>query len=335
MKTAVLLINLGTPDSYQTADVRKYLVEFLTDRRVIDIPAIRRNLLVRGIIAPFRAPKSAAAYKTIWTEKGSPLMVHSLELKLKMQESLGAEFQVELAMRYGNPSIKSVLDQLKKQALRKIKIIPLYPHYASASSGSVLEKVMQELSQWETIPSIDWVMDFYNDPGLIDAFVAQGKKYNPIDYDHVLFSFHGLPERQLIKADEFNLCCQKADCCQSMHSKNMNCYGAQSYETTRLIAERFQLPTEKYSVSFQSRLGKTPWKKPFTSEVLEKLAKAGKKKVLVFCPSFVCDCLETLYEISIDYQAEFIKSGGEKLQLVEGLNSSEVWVNALKVIALK
>jgi ferrochelatase len=327
--TGILLVNLGTPDSPNTPDVRKYLIEFLTDARVIDIPTINRQLLVRGIIAPFRAPKSAKCYKEIWSETGSPLLHLGKELRSKVAEELGSEYQVELAMRYQSPSLESVLEKFKGKALKKLRVIPLFPQYASASTGSVIQEVMRIVSQWLVIPDIEIVNSFHDHPGMIKAFAELGGEHDLSEYDHVLFSYHGLPARQLVKSDSGNHCGQSPDCCFTLSEKNYYCYGAQCYATTEAIVAEMGIPKEKYSVSFQSRLGKTPWKKPYTVEVLEELAKAGKKNVLVFCPAFVADCLETIFEIRVENSELFHEWGGEKLTLVDGLNTHPTWVKAM------
>jgi ferrochelatase len=328
-KTGILLVNLGTPDSPATADVRKYLVEFLTDERVIDIPPIRRNLLVRGIIGPFRAPKSAKSYKEIWTKEGSPLMTISVDLKTAVAKALGDDYQVELAMRYQSPSIASALARFKGQYLKKLRIIPLFPHYASASTGSVHQEVMRLLSKWQAIPDVEFVNSYPINQGMINAFAELGRLHRPETFDHVLMSFHGLPERQLIKADTHNHCLQAADCCAQWNDKNQYCYSAQCYATAVAIAKELGLSKSQYSVSFQSRLGKTPWRKPYTSEVIHELAKQGKKRVLVFCPAFVADCLETIFEVRVEYNEEFKAAGGQEIVLVEGLNTHPTWVEAL------
>ncbi len=328
-KTGILLVNLGTPDSPATSDVRKYLVEFLTDGRVIDIPPIRRQLLVRGIIGPFRAPKSAKSYKAIWTEKGSPLMYISQELRDLVAVAMGDAYQVELAMRYQSPSIQSALEKFKGKFLKKIRVIPLFPHYASASTGSVHQEVMRILSTWQAIPQVEFVNSYPTDPGMIAAFVAQGRKHDLKTFDHVLFSFHGLPERQLISADEHNHCLKAENCCATWGEKNQYCYSAQCHATAQALAREFDLQPDQYTITYQSRLGKTPWKQPYTSDVIHDLAQQGKKRVLVFCPAFVSDCLETIFEIRVEYNEEFKAAGGEELVLVDGLNTSPLWVEAL------
>jgi ferrochelatase len=334
-KKGILLVNLGTPDSPETADVRKYLNEFLMDGRVIDINPVSRALLVRGIIVPFRAPKSAKLYKAIWSkETGSPLLHYSILQHKALVERLGDEYQVELAMRYQSPSIESALERLKKNLVGDIKVIPMFPQYASASTGSVHDKVMKLVSEWQTIPNITFINSFHDDDLMITTFAQNALKYQPKTYDHILFSFHGLPQRQLIKCDHTGNYCLKVDeCCNNLNDTNKLCYSAQSYDTARLIAEQLSIPKEKYTVCFQSRLGNDPWVQPYTSQVIAQLAKEGKKRLLVFCPAFVADCLETVYEVTVEYGDEFKALGGEHVQLVESLNDSPTFIDALERMA--
>ncbi|MEJ5964379.1 ferrochelatase [Pedobacter immunditicola] len=329
-KKGILLVNLGTPDSPEVGDVRKYLDEFLMDERVIDINVFKRNLLVRGIIVPFRSPKTAKLYKEIWDENGSPLLYFSKIQTALVQEALGEEYHVELAMRYQSPSIQAALENMKAGLVESIRVIPLFPQYASASTGSVIQKVMEIVSKWQTIPDISFVNSFHDNKLMIETFADNARRYQPETYDHVLFSFHGLPERQLIKCDHTGHHCLKKDnCCATLTDVNKFCYSAQSYDTARLIAAELNIPAEKYSVCFQSRLGKEPWVQPYTSDVLKELAAKGKKRLLVFCPAFVADCLETLYEISVEYHEDFKALGGEEVQLVASLNDHPKWIEAM------
>jgi protoporphyrin/coproporphyrin ferrochelatase len=333
-KTGVLLINLGTPDSTSTPDVRKYLRQFLLDRRVIDVPYLQRWLLINLIIAPFRAPKSAKLYKEVWLEEGSPLKVYSLKLKDLLANALGEEYEVELAMRYQSPSIESTVKRWEHRGLSKIIIIPLFPQYASASTGSATEEAMRVIQQWELIPNLDIVENFFEHPLFIDAFVDLGRKYMQVqDFDHVVFSYHGLPERQILKASVEGHC-KLGGCCAHYTANNKYCYRAQCFETTRLLVEKLGLQKDQYTVCFQSRLGKTPWIKPYADDVIPELAKAGKKKILFFSPSFVADCLETIEEGGEEYKELFLHAGGEHWQLVESLNVSPMWVECLKDIVI-
>lgn len=326
--TGILLVNLGTPDSPSVPDVRKYLKEFLLDERVIDIPAPQRNLLVRGIIAPFRAPKSAKLYEQIWNENGSPLLSFSKLLKTKLQNKLGENYLVELAMRYQSPSIKNGLDILKKANCNKIIVVPLFPQYSSAANGSVVEKVMDIIKSDPVFPELRFTGSFHQQPLFIKAFSENGIKYNPQEYDHIIFSFHGLPERQITKSlPHFN--CLSETCCDNLTLQNHLCYRAQCFETARAISTSLNIAKEKYTVCFQSRLGKTPWIKPYSDEVIKQLAAKGIKKILAFSPAFVADCLETIYEIGVEYDTIFKEHGGEKIQLVESLNDNDLFVDCL------
>jgi ferrochelatase len=329
-KTGVLLVNLGTPDSPSVSDVRSYLSQFLNDPRVIDIPWLLRKILVNGIIVPFRAPKSAKVYKELWTENGSPLLFHSNDVKNLLQKELAGEYEVFLAMRYKNPSIPDVLEEMRWKNFDKIIVVPMFPQYASASTGSALEEVMRELCKWWVIPEIRMISQYYNHPLYIDAFVERGKQYNLSEYDHILFSYHGLPERQVDKVYKDDLC-KDHDCEHEITEENKLCYKATCYATTRLLVEKLNIPQEKYTVCFQSRLDKK-WLEPFSDKVVEECAKKGMKKILVFSPAFTADCLETTIEIGEEYQELFEEHGGEKVQLVESLNSHPLWIQCLKAL---
>src|SRR5690554_5765518 len=328
-KTGVLLINLGTPDDAKIGPVRRYLFEFLNDPRVIDIPWLLRKLLVNLIIVPFRAPASTKIYKELWTEKGSPLIIYGESVKEKLQAKLGDKFAVHLAMRYQNPSMEKVLAEMRMQNYQKIIIVPLFPHYASASSGSAMEKAMKIISKWWVIPEISMISQFWDHPKFIDAFVARGKQYNVEEYDHVLFSYHGLPERHVDKVYEDGKPCADHNCEHEITEDNKYCYKATCFATTRLLAEKLGIPEEKYTVAFQSRLN-DKWLEPFSDKVVEERAKKGDKKLLAFSPAFVADCLETTVEIGIEYQEIFEEHGGEKVQLVESLNDHPLWIEALE-----
>lgn len=329
MKTGILLANLGTPDSYETSDVRRYLRQFLMDGRVIDIPWFPRFLLVNGIIAPFRAPKSAAVYKKVWLPGGSPLKVYGLSLAEKVQGFLGPDFLVKLGMRYQNPSMESALEEFRKAGIKNIQIIPLFPQYASATSGSVVEEAGRIFSAWQCIPEFRITGPFYNEGFFLDPIAAMLKEaWNLADYDQVLFSYHGLPERQIRKGDAAG-CCLKENCCGSIRKDNFLCYRAQCFETSRLLASRSGIPAEKYSTSFQSRLGRDPWIKPYTEDLIKSWPGKGVKKVLVLSPSFVSDCLETTEEIGDEYREVFMHAGGEIWDLLPCLNDGNDWAKGL------
>jgi ferrochelatase len=326
----VLLVNLGTPDSPQTPDVRKYLREFLMDKRVIDINAPQRFALVQGIIAPLRAPKSAKIYQQLWTDRGSPLLFHGQDVQRMLQEKLGSDYYVTLGMRYQSPSISKALKELQDRHVDRIIVLPLFPHYASASTGSVADKVMEIVKDWQIIPSLNFINTFCDEPLFIKAWAEVTRPYMQQEkWDHYIFSYHGLPERQ-IKKGSYGDYCQFGECCATYGKLNRYCYRAQCFETTRMLAKELGIKENQYTVTFQSRLGKDPWIKPFTDEVIVDLPAKGIKKVLAFSPAFVADCLETTIEVGHEFKEMFLKAGGEKWQLVDSLNSSPEWLNALE-----
>jgi len=330
--TGLLLINLGTPDAPTTPAVRRYLREFLSDPRVIDINAVGRALLLHLFILPFRPAKSAHAYQQIWDrERGSPLLAYSKELAAGVAAKLGDSWRVELAMRYGNPTIASALSTLRGAGVDRIVVLPLYPQYAASSTATSVARVMElATSTWDTVP-LDIVPAFHADPGFLAAFTAVAQPaLAEARADHVLFSFHGLPERQIRKSDP-NAHCLRDGCCDALGPANANCYRAQCYATARDLAAR--LAITDYTVCFQSRLGRTPWIEPHTDVLLDRLAQQGKKRLAVFCPAFVADCLETLEEIGIRARAQFKAAGGEELTLVPSLNATPAWIDAVCAIA--
>lgn len=335
-KKGVLLVNLGTPDSPSVPDVRKYLREFLMDKRVIDIPFLSRWMLVNLIIAPFRSPKSAKVYRQLWQERGSPLMFYGEDVKDLLAKSLGDDYQVTLAMRYQSPSIEKGLAELQSAKVNEIIVIPLFPQYASATTGSVIDKVMEIVKTWQNIPSIKTIDKFFDHPLMIKAFAERARKYmqSVDDFDFYVFSYHGIPERQIKKASVENYC-QLDKCCAVYTKKNQYCYRAQCFATSRLLAAELGIPEDKYIVSFQSRLGKDPWIQPYTDEVLKELPKEGKKNVLAFSPAFVADCLETTIEVGEEFKEEFEEAGGEHWQLVDSLNDHPLWVECLEDLVKK
>jgi ferrochelatase len=330
----LLLINLGTPDDPSVRSVRRYLREFLSDPRVIDLSPVARALLVHLVILPFRPRRSAEAYTKIWTPRGSPLRVYGEDLAAATRARLGDGWRVELAMRYGAPSIADALARLRAAGAERLVVFPLYPQYASSSTGSSLEAVYRALAPLEVVPPACAVEPFYDRPLFLDAFAAVGGPVVAAERpDHVLFSFHGLPERQVRRADPGGAhCLARADCCDRIVAENRACYRAQCFATARGIAERLALPDGRWSVSFQSRLGRTPWIRPHTDVVLPELARGGTRRVAVFCPAFVADCLETLEEIGIRGRESFLAAGGESLALVPSLNATPQWADA--VVAL-
>lgn len=331
----VLLINLGTPDSTKTSDVRKYLREFLFDARVIDIPAVPRWLLVNLIIGPFRAPKSAKEYRKVFTEKGSPLLYLSEELTQKVQHSLGDDYIVSLGMRYQSPSLETALAPLKDKGLKEITVIPLYAQYASATTGSTIQAVNEIINTWQIIPSIRFISNFVDEPKFIEAWVDVAKTYMHKAYDHYVFSFHGLPERQIKKGSCDGYCQLSDKCCSNYNQKNYYCYRAQCFETARRVCASLGIEEKDYSVCFQSRLGRDPWIQPYIDDTLDQLIEHNHKNVLVFSPAFVSDCLETNIEIGEEYKEQFLEKGGESWQLVESLNTNPKWVECLHHLVTK
>ncbi len=334
-KKGVLLVNLGTPDAPSKGAVYRYLKQFLLDRRVIDYNWLARNLLVRGLIVPFRSSNSAKLYQKLWTPAGSPLKVYGEKLEEALRPLLGEGYEVALAMRYQNPSIESAINRLLKKQVSEIIVFPMFPQYASATTGSVHEEVMRILAKKETIPTVKLVNSYYDYGPMIEVYVENAQQFDIDSYDHFLFSFHGLPERQLKRADNCNHCLQSSDCCRTIFIKNQFCYSAQCYQTAFAIAAKLNLSKDQFTVCFQSRLGPEEWVKPYTSKVIEERAKKGDKQLLVFCPAFVADCLETTIEISFEYKEEFEEMGGERLDLVPSLNDHPKWITAVKELVLQ
>lgn len=327
---AIVLLQLGTPDSPTTKDCRKFLREFLSDPRVVDIPRFLRFLLVELIIAPFRSPKSAEAYQKIWTPKGSPLRVYSESLTQKIQAQFKGSAEVRLAMRYGAPRFSEVWKELRLKGCTEILLVPLYPQYASASTGTALEDALTCLQKEEGIPAIHVFPPFYKEDFYIECMAQRAANFDLKSYDHILFSFHGLPERQIQKTDlSAQHCLRSADCCHQETQANRFCYRAQSFQTASRLAMRLGIASEKWTLCFQSRLGRTPWIRPFTDHVIEERAKKGDKRLLVFSPSFVADCLETLEEIQMRSQESFLELGGAQLDLVPSLNDEDSWAKSL------
>lgn len=327
-KTAVLLINLGTPDSPSVSHVRSYLSQFLNDPRVIDIPWLARKLLVNLIIVPFRAPKSAKVYQQLWTHEGSPLLVISEKAAGLLQQQLPDNFRVFLAMRYKKPSIPDVLATIAAERFDRIIVLPMFPQYASASTGSAHDEVMRVIRKWWVIPEVKFISQYYDHPAYIEAFVARGHQYRLEEYDHILFSYHGLPERQVDKV-HMNGSCSDYNCSREINDANQYCYRATCYATTRRIAAALGIGEDRHTVCFQSRLNEK-WLTPFSDNVIRDCAKRGMKKLLVFSPAFTADCLETVVEIGIEYQHLFVEHGGEKVQLVESLNDHPSWIRCLR-----
>jgi ferrochelatase len=328
-KRGILLMNLGSPDSTEVKDVKRYLNQFLMDKRVIDKPWLLRALLVQGIIVPLRAPKSAEAYKTIWTKEGSPLIVLSKQLQAALQKEV--DEPVELTMRYGNPTPEAAFDRLmdRMPGLEEVVAVPLYPHYAMSSYETAVEYA-KEVHQKKKYPfSLTFIKPYYSEPEYIEALADRIKPYLDQPYDHILFSYHGVPARHVMKSDVTgNHCLQSPDCCDVTSPAHAYCYRHQGIATTRLVAEKLGVPRDKYSISYQSRLGKG-WLEPFTDIRLEEMPKEGIKRLLIICPAFVSDCLETLEEIAERGKESFMGAGGESYQMIPCLNTHPLWVSAL------
>lgn len=342
-KKGVLLVNLGTPDSPSVKDVRKYLREFLMDKYVIDLPYLTRWFLVNVIIATFRAPKSAEIYKQVWTKEGSPLKIYGLKVQELLQKKLGTDIHVAFAMRYQNPAIKVAIKELKNKGIDDLVVIPLYPQWASSSTKSSIEKVKEELKNHNYTPKVRFVETFTKNKKFIAAIAANGNKHwKTGKYDKILFSYHGVPERHVLKdcASNYgnNYCKLDDNCCKVYSDKNRLCYRAQCYETSRLVAKEMGLKESDYDVAFQSRLetrARDPWLKPYADIAAEEYPKNGVKNVLAFSPSFVADCLETTIEVGDEFKEIFEENGGENWQLVESLNDSPLWIEALEELATK
>ena len=321
-------MNLGSPASPETKDLKPYLSEFLMDERVIDVPKLLRSILVKGIIVPFRASKSAAKYKTIWTKEGSPLVVHTKKLVTLVQQKF--QEPVYYCMRYGTPATKDVLRKMHDEnpGLKNIIFFPLYPHYAMSSyeTAVVQAQELHKAAGYDSVLKI--VPPFFNYPSYINALANSIKPYLSRKYDHILFSYHGIPERHVKKTDCTGThCLKQVDCCNVPSAAHSFCYRHQVINTTELVAKKLNLDKAKYSFSFQSRLGRDPWLKPFTVDQLEHFPKTGIKKLLVVCPAFVSDCLETLEEIQIEGNEDFLKAGGESLTMIPAMNENADWVD--------
>ena len=325
-KKGVLLLNLGSPDSTSVSDVRKYLREFLMDPRVLDAPDLIRWIVVNLFILPTRPKNSAQAYESIWTEQGSPLIVVSEQYAEQLREKLS--IPVYLGMRYGNPSTESQVDAMIRDGIEEVLIFPLYPHYAMSSYESALVCATDCLKA--KAPQIQYqvVNPFYQDPEYIECLMDQAQPYLAKQHDYVLFSFHGIPERHLVKGDpSHSHCLFKEGCCEREHPAHATCYRHQCLATVRAFVERAGIPEGKYGVSFQSRLGKDPWLQPYTDRTLESLPEKGIQKLLVMCPAFVTDCLETLEEISEEGKELFLEAGGTAFEQIPCLNLNPRWID--------
>lgn len=331
MKKVLIVVNTGTPDSTDIKDVRKYLSEFLNDPYVISLPWLLRKILVNLVIVPFRAPRSAKLYRKVWTKSGSPLRTNLDDLVSKLQKKAGDDIVVKGAMRYGLPSLKAALEAVINEPANEITIFPLYPQYASSTTGSVRNLVYETYGHRQKLPALRFIEDYHSHPAFIETFARTISNYVPTGFDHVVFSYHGLPLSHIRKVHPGHEI-EKCECTKTMPPHGSHCYRAACYETTRLLARKLNLADGNYSTSFQSRLSGN-WLSPFTDEVVKELAHAGKKRILVAAPSFTADCLETLIEIGEEYSRLFKKEGGEKLTLAESLNAGDEWAEAiLKII---
>jgi ferrochelatase len=330
--TGVLLINLGTPDAPTPEAVGRYLREFLMDRFVIDLPAPLRWFLVNVLIVPRRKYQSALAYQKVQLAEGSPLLVHTRAFADKVADALrrdDKQYAVEYAMRYGNPSIGSALRKLRAQSVSRIIVLPLYPQYAESSFETAVVETKKRAAEFGCADRLEFLSPFYDRPGFIEAFGRKLKDHladKPAE--HILFSFHSLPESHITKLNP-NHCLRTTNCCEQITASNRNCYRAQCVFTAKAIARRAGLADDAYTVSFQSRLGRARWIGPNTEGVIKDLAQRGLKSIAVACPSFIADCLETVEEIAIRGRGTFIAAGGEDLQLVLSLNSDQHWADTV------
>jgi protoporphyrin/coproporphyrin ferrochelatase len=329
-RRGIILMNLGSPDSTTVKDIRKYLGEFLMDERVIDVPAFFRFLLVKGIIVPFRSPKSAHAYQSIWTNEGSPLIVFTKQLQSALQQQVAAP--VTIAMRYGSFSPTEAYEELmrKAPALEEVLLVPLYPHYAMSSYETAVEHAVKTHKRNKYPFRLQIIKPYYDDDDYITALAESIRPYLQSDFDHVLFSYHGVPERHIYKGDLTRQhCLRVGDCCNVDSEAHKQCYRHQCFKTTRLVAQKLGLDNNKFSNSFQSRLGRDEWLKPYTAQRLQDMPAEGIRKLLVVCPAFISDCLETLEEIAIQGKQSFLAAGGEKFEAIPCLNVHPLWVKAI------
>lgn len=326
---AVLLVNLGSPDNADTPSVRRYLNQFLMDRYVIQLPWFFRRMIVSLFVLPTRPKASAEAYKSVWMDQGSPLVVLSERLKQAVQASL--DMPVSMAMRYGNPSIENELLALSERPeIDEVLFAPLYPHYAESTVVTSIVEAKRIIAKHKLNIKLTVLEPFYDNPDYIDALVLSAEPYLKQDYDHIVFSYHGLPESHITKLDTSRQhCLQQDNCCQQHHEAHKTCYRHHVIRTTELFVNKLGLEQDKYSISFQSRLGRAKWLGPNTEDRLRELAQSDVKNILVICPAFVTDCLETLEEIAIRGQEVFIEAGGTKLTLIPCLNDNPAWVDAL------
>jgi ferrochelatase len=323
-------MNLGSPASTELTDIKNYLAEFLMDKRVIDYPYLLRLLLVRGIIVPFRAPQTAKAYRSIWTKDGSPLITITRQLQEAVTNAV--DFPVTIAMRYGTPNIRQAFEKLRSDhpGLEQVILLPLYPHYAMSSYETAVVQAREVHRKGKYSFALETIRPFYNEPGYVAALSQKIAPYLEKEYDHILFSYHGIPESHITKGDITGTHCLKSESCCSVDSPaHKQCYRHQCFVTTKLVTEQLNIPQEKYTLSFQSRLGRAEWLKPYTAELLTQLPSKGIKKLLIVCPAFVSDCLETLEEIAEEGKELFLHAGGESFTMIPCLNTDDTWVRTI------
>jgi len=326
----ILLVNLGSPKSTRVEDVKEYLDEFLMDEKVIDYRWFFRSLLVQGIILRTRPAKSAEAYKTVWTDEGSPLIVITRQIQQKLQKLV--DIPVEIGMRYAEPSIENGIRSLTEKGVTEIVLFPLYPQYAMSTTETVVDKAEEVRKKHFPNVRISYVQPFYNRDIYIDCLAESIREKLPENYDALQFSYHGVPERHIYKTDPTNTCNLNDCCSRAENPSHQFCYRHQCYKTTELVIEKLDIPREKTVVSFQSRLGKDKWMEPYTDETLEALPKKGVKNLAIVCPAFVSDCLETLEEISVEGRDEFLHAGGENFHYIPCLNDEDRWIEVVKTL---
>jgi len=328
---AVLLLNLGSPDSPSVPDVRRYLREFLSDERVLDMSAPMRWLVLNLFILPTRPKNSAEAYAQVWTKEGSPLVVTSKHVQSKVQAEVGEAANIALAMRYGNPSVASVVAQIKQAGASRVLIVPLYPHYAMSSYETVVVLAEQMLAKELSGVPVDTLPPFYQHPSYINALAESMRPALAQGFDKLLFSYHGIPYHHLVKSDPSHAhCLSRPDCCDGCHPAHATCYRHQCLRTTELVVAQLGLRREQYEISFQSRLGRRPWLTPYTDFRLRDLPGEGVKRLLVVSPAFVSDCLETLEELAMRGKETFMEAGGSSYTLIPCMNEQPKWIAFLR-----
>lgn len=329
-KKGILLVNLGSPKSTAVNDVKEYLDEFLMDEKVIDYRWIFRALLVKGIILNTRPAKSAEAYKTVWTEQGSPLIVITEQIQKKLQKLV--DVPVEIGMRYAQPSIEAGIQKLVDQGVSDIVLFPLYPQYAMSTTETVIDKAEEVKKEKFPNIKINYIQPFYNRDIYIDCLAESIKEKLPENFDALQFSYHGVPERHIYKTDPTKTCNLNDCCSRENNPSHQFCYRHQCFDVTNSVIQKLGLPKEKVMVTFQSRLGKDKWMEPYTDETLESIGKKGIKNLAIVCPAFVSDCLETLEEISVEGKEQFLHGGGENFHYIPCLNDEDRWIDVVKTL---